>query len=73
MMPPALTILIVLTLYVIFTELRLHYLRQSFQNLKTDLEKNYWTKQTIARNYGIPPAEKIEAEKKQDQLINEKP
>jgi predicted Holliday junction resolvase-like endonuclease len=68
-----LTILIVLTLYIICNEIRVHLLHQSLQNLKTNLEKNYWTKQTIARNYGIPPAEKIEAEKKQDQVLNDSP
>lgn len=44
-------------------------LRKRVTTLETNLNENYWTKQTIARNYGEPPADKIEAAKKQDEQL----
>jgi hypothetical protein len=44
-------------------------LRKRVAALETNLNENYWTKQTVARNYGEPPADKLEAEKRQDEQL----
>jgi len=61
--------LAILALYIALTEVRTHNLRKEIRDLKANLNENYWTKQTVARNYGEPPADKLEAEKKQDEQL----
>ncbi len=38
--------------------------------LENSLKLEYWTKKTIARMYGEPPLDKMEAEAKQDEILN---
>jgi predicted Holliday junction resolvase-like endonuclease len=63
--------IIILTIAIILAELRNYSLRKELRDLKADLKNHYWTKETIARNYGEPPLEKKEAEKRQDAILKE--
>jgi len=61
--------IIILSIAIILSELRNYSLRKEIRDLKADLYNHYWTKETIARNYGEPPLEKKEAEKRQDAIL----
>jgi transcriptional accessory protein Tex/SPT6 len=61
--------IIILAIAIILSEIRNYFLRKEIRDLFTDLKNHYWTKETIARNYGEPPLEKKEAEKRQDAIL----
>jgi predicted Holliday junction resolvase-like endonuclease len=61
--------IIVLAIAIVLSEVRNYSLRKDLRDLKADLKDHYWTKETIARNYGEPPLEKKEAEKRQDAIL----
>jgi cell division protein FtsL len=63
--------IIVLAIAIVLSEVRNYSLRKDLRDLKTDLKDHYWTKETIARNYGESPLEKKEAEKRQDAILKE--
>ena len=63
--------IVILSIAIVLSELRNYFLRKEIRDLKADLKNHYWTKETIARNYGEPPLEKREAEKRQDAILKE--
>jgi predicted Holliday junction resolvase-like endonuclease len=63
--------IVILSIAIVLSELRNYFLRKEIRDLKADLKNHYWTKETIARNYGEPPLEKKEAEKRQDAILKE--
>ena len=63
--------IVILSIAIILSEIRNYSLRKEIRDLKADLKNHYWTKETIARNYGEPPLEKKEAEKRQDAILKE--